>query len=69
MFSEDLEPRGGILSRLRVASDALEGYLGMVSDEGKEFVLRKGRDVDGRGDGVGTLEDGGGKICYNKEVV
>jgi len=57
------------MSRLRVVSDALEGYLGMVSDEGKELVLWKGRDVDGRGDGVGMLEDGGGIICDDKEVV
>jgi len=32
-------------------------------------VLRKGGDVDGRGDAIGMLEDGGGIICYDKEVV
>jgi len=39
-----------------------------VWDEGMELVLQKGGDVDGCGDGVGTLEDGGGIICYDKEV-
>jgi len=32
-------------------------------------VLRKGRDVDACGDRVGVLEDGGGILCYDKEVV
>ena len=32
-------------------------------------MLRKGRDVCRRGDGVGMIGDGGGTICYNKEVV
>jgi len=40
-----------------------------VWDEGKELVLQKGGDMDGRRDGVGILEDGGGIICYDKEVV
>jgi len=44
-------------------------YLGMVADEGKELVLQKGRDVDGRGDGAGMIEDCGIILCYDKEVV
>ena len=32
-------------------------------------MLQKGGDVDGRGDGVGMLEDGSGIICFDKEVV
>jgi len=32
-------------------------------------VLWKCREVDGRGDGAGMLEYGGGIICYDKEVV
>jgi len=44
-------------------------YLGMVANEGKELVLQKGGDVDGRGDGAGMVEDGGSIISYDKEVV
>jgi len=40
-----------------------------VLGEGKDLVLPKGGDVGGRWDGVATLEDGGGIICYDKEVV
>ena len=36
--------------------------------DGKELVVRKGADVDRRGDGVGMLGDCGGIICYDKEV-
>jgi len=32
-------------------------------------VLRKGGDLDRFGDGIRMLEDGGGIICYDKEVV
>jgi len=32
-------------------------------------VLRKGGDMDRCGDGIRILEDGGGIICYDKEVV
>jgi len=32
-------------------------------------VLWKDRDVDCRGSGVGMLGDGGGIICFDKEVV
>jgi len=32
-------------------------------------VLQNGRDVGGCGDGVGMFKDGGGMICYDKEVV
>ena len=32
-------------------------------------MLPKGGDVDGRGDGVGILEDGGGINVDDKEVV
>ena len=69
MFSEDHKPRGGILSRLKVASEGSKRYLGMASNEGKELVLRKGGEVDGCGDGVGMLEDGGGIQCSEEEEV
>jgi hypothetical protein len=36
---------------------------------GKEVVLRKGREVERCGGGVRMWQDGGGIICYNKEVV
>jgi len=32
-------------------------------------VLQKGIDVGGRGDGVGTIRDGGSTLCYDQEVV
>ena len=57
------------MSQLRVASDGLKGYIGIASDDGMGLVLRNGGDVDGLGDGVGMLEDGGGIICYDKEVM
>ena len=41
----------------------------MVLDRGKELMLRKDGDVDRRGEGEGMLDDGGGIICYDKEVV
>jgi len=40
----------------------------MEADEGKELVRRKGGDMDGCGDGVGMIEDGGSIICYDEEV-
>jgi len=40
-----------------------------VSGERKDLVLWNGRDVGGRGDGVGMLEDGGGIICHDEKVV
>ena len=32
-------------------------------------MLRTGRDLGGRRDGIGMFKDGGGIICYDKEVV
>ena len=35
----------------------------------KELLLRKDGDVERRGNGVRVLGEGGGIICYDKEVV
>jgi len=45
------------------------GYLGMVPGERKVLVLRKEWDMGGHRDGVAMFNDGGGIICYDKEVV
>jgi len=37
--------------------------------DGKELVLRNGGDVDSCGSSVGMLGDGGGILCFDKEVV
>ena len=41
----------------------------MVPGKWKDLVLWKGREVGGGGDGVGMFKNGGGIICYDKEVV
>jgi hypothetical protein len=46
----------------------IEGYLGIVLGGRKELELRKDEDCEGCGNGVRMLRDGGGIICYDKEV-
>jgi len=41
----------------------------MESGRWKEFMLQTGGAVERLGNGVRMLRDGGGIICYDKEVV